>query len=249
MMIRSVIVEDEPMARESLRLLLQRYCPDVMICAEAVDVKSGKSVIEKFRPDLVFLDIEMPDGSGFRLLKSFEKIDFEVVFTTAFDQFAIKAIRHAALDYLLKPINPDELKAAVEKVKVVKQKKTNQQQIEVLLNSIKPEAFQTKKVVLSTSEKVYVVEVNDIIRCESDNYYTNFFFKDGTTLLISKTLKEVESMLEEYNFVRPHKSHLVNSKYIMNFTRDEGVLVLTDGSKVPVSRRKKEHIMELLNNL
>lgn len=247
-MIRSVIIEDEPMARESLKILLKRYCPEVMVCGEAAGVVEGKEVIEKVSPDLVFLDIEMPDGSGFRLLNSFPNHSFDVVFTTAFDQFAIKAIRFSALDYILKPISPKELVDAIEKVRTSKERKILAQKMDSIL-SMGTMPIQAKKIVLSTAEKMHVVEVDSVIRCESDNYYTMFYFKDGTNLLISKTLKEVEGMLSEDNFIRTHKSHLVNCCCILNFIKDESVLVLSDGSKVPVSRRKKERIMEMLNSL
>lgn len=248
-MIRCVIVEDEEMARKVLKSLLAQYCKDVMVCAEAGDVESGKSMIESFRPDLVFLDIEMPGGSGFKLLSSIDNIDFEVVFTTAYEQFAIKAIRHAALDYLLKPIDPKELVAAVEKVKESKYKKTLKKQYDSLLKNIDPEQLVVRKISISTTDKIHLIEVDNIIRCESDNYYSILYFKNGTNLMVSKTLKEMEQKLEEYDFVRTHKSHLVNIRCIMNFIKDEMMVLLSDGSKVPVSKRKKEKILEIINNL
>lgn len=248
-MIRCVIVEDEEMARNVLKSLLAQYCPDVMVCAEADDVISGKNMIETFRPDLVFLDIEMPGGSGFKLLTSIENKDFEVVFITAYEQFAIKAIRHDALDYILKPIDPKELVAAVEKVNEAKYKKTLKKQYDNLLKNLDPEQLVVRKISLSTSDKIHLIDVDDIIRCESDNYYTIIFFKDGTSLMVSKTLKDMEQKLEEYDFVRTHKSHLVNMRCIMNFIKDEMMVVMTDGTKVPVSKRKKEKILEVINNL
>lgn len=248
-MIRCVIVEDEEMARNVLKSLLAQYCPDVMVCAEADDVISGKNMIETFRPDLVFLDIEMPGGSGFKLLTSIENKDFEVIFITAYEQFAIKAIRHDALDYILKPIDPKELVAAVEKVNEAKYKKTLKKQYDNLLKNLDPEQLVVRKISLSTADKIHLIDVDDIIRCESDNYYTIIFFKDGTSLMVSKTLKDMEQKLEEYDFVRTHKSHLVNMRCIMNFIKDEMMVVMTDGTKVPVSKRKKEKILEVINNL
>lgn len=248
-MIRCVIVEDEEMARNVLKSLLVQYCPDVMVCAEADDIVAGKNMIETFRPDLVFLDIEMPGGSGFKLLTSIENKDFEVVFITAYEQFAIKAIRHDALDYILKPIDPKELVAAVEKVKETKYKKTLKKQYDNLLKNLDPEQLVVRKISLSTADKIHLIDVDDIIRCESDNYYTIIFFKDGTSLMVSKTLKEIDQKLEEYDFVRTHKSHLVNMRCIMNFIKDEMMVVMTDGTKVPVSKRKKEKILEVINNL
>lgn len=248
-MVRCVIVEDEITSREVLKTLLSQYCSDVMVVAEAFDVRSGRIAVQNNHPDLLFLDIEMPDGSGFNLLSGLDNIDFEVIFTTAYDQYAIKAIRFAALDYLLKPISPDELVAAVEKVKIAKHKKNIEKQYDVLLKNIGTAAIQTKKITLSTADKIHVVAIDDIVSCESDNYYTIFKFLDGGSLMVTKTLKEVEKQLEEYDFVRTHKSHLVNVKYLKNFLRDEMLLVMVDGSKIPVSRRKKEKIMEIINNL
>ena len=176
-MIRCVIVEDEEMARKVLKSLLAQYCQDVMVCAEADDITSGQEMIEAFRPDLVFLDIEMPGGSGFKLLNNIKDIDFEVVFITAYEQFAIKALRHDALDYLLKPVDPKELVAAVEKVKDAKYKKTLKKQYDSLLKNINPDQLTVKKISISTSDKIHLIEVDDIIRCESDNYYTIIYFK------------------------------------------------------------------------
>ena len=248
-MIRCVIVEDEEIARKVLKSLLAQYCQDVMVCAEADDIVSGKAMIESFRPDLVFLDIEMPGGSGFKLLSSVDNADFEVVFITAYEQFAIKAIRHDALDYILKPIDPKELVAAVEKVKESKYKKTLKKQYDNLLKNLDPEQLVVRKISISTTDKIHLINVDDIIRCESDNYYTIIFFKDGSNLLVSKTLKDMEQKLEEYDFVRTHKSHLANIRCIRNFIKDEMMVVMTDGTKVPVSKRKKERILEVINNL
>lgn len=248
-MVRCVIVEDEEIARNVLKSLLSQYCQDVMVCAEADDVESGKAMINAFRPDLVFLDIEMPGGGGFKLLNSIENIDFEVVFITAYEQFAIKAIRHAALDYLLKPVDPKELVSAVEKVKEEKYKKTLKKQYDTLLKNLNPEQLTVRKISLSTTDKIHLIEVDDIVRCESDNYYTIIHFKNGTNMLVSKTLKEIEQKLEEFDFVRTHKSHLVNIRCILNFIKDEMVVLMSDGSKVPVSKRKKENILGIINSL
>lgn len=249
-MIRCVIVEDEPRSRETLRGLINRFCNDVMICAEAGGVVSGIEAIRLHNPDLVFLDIEMPDGSGFKLLERLHPVDFDVVFTTAFEQFAIKAIRFAALDYLLKPIDSNELIAAIEKVKSSNEKRNNQKNIEVLISNLRPEALESKKIVLSTLEKLHVVEIDSIVRCESDNYYTHFYFTNGSHLLISKTLKDVEMLLEGNNFIRPHKSHLINIRMIRNYSREEGYFItLNDNTKIPVSRRKREKILEIISNI
>lgn len=249
-MVRSIIVEDEVKSRETLSGLLKRYCKGVEIVSEADGYTTGIEAIRLYNPDVVFLDIQMPDGSGFKLLEDLKEINFEVIFTTAYDQFAIKAIKYSALDYLLKPIVPEELIAAVEKVSRKKQEGKINKHVNVLLNNLNREAHESKKIVLSTAEKIHVVETDDILRCESDNYYTMFHFTDGSRLLISKTLKENEELLSDHNFVRPHKSHLINLKYLKSFNRnDGGYIVMTDGSKIPVSRRKKESILDIINHL
>lgn len=236
----------------ALTSLLERYCPNVIISGEAEGVQTGIKQIRQFKPDVIFLDIQMQDGSGFRLLESFDQVNFEIIFTTAFDQYAIKAIKYSALDYLLKPIIPEELIDAVKKVedrKIAKNANINQN-IDVLLDNIKNKNSDSKKIVLTTAEKIHVIHVSEILRCESDNYYTNFFFTDGTKLLVSKTLKENEKMLKDHNFIRPHKSHLINVAYIKGYMKnDGGYILMSDNSKVPVSRRRKELIIETINNL
>lgn len=249
-MLKAVIIEDEKRSRETLSGLLKLYCKNVDIVAEADGMNSGIKVIKENKPDIIFLDIQMPDGSGFKLLEAFERIDFEIIFTTAYDQFAIKAIKFSALDYLLKPIFPGDLIEAVKKAENKRNLSVNRDSINALLDNIKNPESDSPKIVLSTSEKIDVVSVRDIIRCESDNYYTMFYFTDGKKLLISKTLKENEELLSGYNFIRPHKSHLINAIYIKSFNKaDGGYIVMTDGSQVPVSRRKKEKIIEIINNL
>jgi two-component system LytT family response regulator len=249
-MIRAIIVEDEKMSRETLRRMIEKYCPQVEVVAEAEGYRAGIEAIRQFEPDAVFLDIQMPDGSGFRLLEEFKEMNFEVIFTTAFDQFAIKAIKFSALDYLLKPIIPQELVNAIEKVEQKQMEARKSKNIEVFLENMKNKEESNQKIVLSTSEKIHVIQVDEIIRCESDNYYTQFFFTNGKRLIVSKTLKENEEMLSQHNFIRPHKSHLVNVKYIKSFLRQEGgYIMMTDGSKIPVSRRKREKIMDILMHL
>ena len=249
-MLHAVIVEDEKRSREALSGLLKLYCKDVSVIAEADGMRSGIEAIRTHKPDVVFLDIQMPDGSGVRLLESLNEIDFSIIFTTAFDQFAIKAIKFSAIDYLLKPIFPDDLIAAVKKAKDRQEAHHTKKNVEVLLENIKRPESESPNIVLATSDRINVVKVKDILRCESDNYYTLFCFTDGSTLLVSKTLKENEELLKDHNFIRPHKSHLVNVMYIKSFNKhDGGYIVMTDDSKVPVSRRKREKIVDIINNL
>jgi two-component system LytT family response regulator len=249
-MLKAIIVEDEKRSRDTLQGLLKLYCKNVEVVAEAEGVESGKMAIEKFNPDIVFLDIQMPDGSGFKLLEELKDISFEIIFTTAYDQFAIKAIKFSALDYLLKPIFPDDLVSAVKKVEEKRKVVSSETNVEVLLENIRKPENEPPKIVLSTYDQLHVVYVDEIIRCESDNYYTFFYFKDGSRMLISKTLKENEELLKTHGFIRPHKSHLVNIAYIEGFNKkDGGHIILKDGNKIPVSRRKREMILETLGNI
>ena len=249
-MLRAVIVEDEKRSRETLSGLLKLYCKNLTVVGEAENVREGLEVIKQQNPDVVFLDIQMPDGSGFKLLEQIKQISFDVIFTTAYDQFAIKAIRFSALDYLLKPILPNDLVNAVNKAEKNKQVQKSNSNIKVLLENINRPPAESPKIILSTSEKINVIKVDEIIRCESDNYYTMFYFTNGKRLLVSKTLKEQEELLSEHNFIRPHKSHLINVKYIKSYLKtDGGVILMENGSKIPVSRRKKEYIKEILSNL
>lgn len=249
-MIKAIIIDDEKTSRETLQGLLRRYCKNVEVIGEGDGFHSGMEIIKKNKPDVVFLDIQMPDGSGFKLLEEIGDINFEVIFSTAYDQFAIKAIKYSALDYLLKPINPEDLITAIEKLEAKISKGKDNTGVKFLLDSIKYPTSDKKKIVLSTSEGMHIVDIDNIIRCESEDYYTKFFLKEGKVIMVSKTLKENEELLAEYNFIRPHKSHLINLKYVKSFLRiDGGSIVMTDGSNVPVSRRKREQIVDILNHL
>ena len=249
-MIKAIIIDDEKTSRETLKGLLKRYCKNVEITAEADGYMSGVETIKIHKPDVIFLDIQMPDGSGFKLLDEIGNIDFEVIFSTAYDQFAIKAIKYSALDYLLKPINPEDLITSIEKLEQRMLRGKDDTSIKFLLDKIKNPETDIKKIVLSTMEGMHVVDINNIIRCESDDYYTKFFLKDKKMIMVSKTLKENEKLLSEHNFIRPHKSHLINLKYVKSFLRpDGGCILMTDGSNVPVSRRKREEIIDILNHL
>jgi two-component system LytT family response regulator len=249
-MLRAVIVEDEKPSRDTLTGMLRLFCKNVEILDETESVREGIASIRKFKPDVVFLDIQMPDGSGFRLLEEVSDVDFDVIFTTAYDQFAIKAIKFSALDYLLKPIFRDDLIKAVSKAEENHLRRNPKEHIEVLLDNIKKPPDQPPRIILSTTEKINVVNIDDIIRCESDNYYTFFFFTNGQKLIVSKTLKENEELLKDHNFIRPHKSHLINTKYIKSFLRVEGgFIIMTDDSKIPVSRRKRDMILDYFSHL
>ena len=248
-MIKAVIVDDEKASRETLAGLIKRYCKNIEVIGDADGFNSAKKLLAAIEPDLVFLDIQMPDGSGFKLLEEVDSSKFEVVFTTAYDQYAIKAFKFSALDYLLKPIDPDDLINAIEKYESKNiNDRTSNPSVSTLINNLK--SPENKKIVLSTSKGMHVVDVNTIVRCESEDYYTRFFLIDGKVIMVSHTLKDYEELLEEYNFIRPHKSHLINAKFIKSYLRvDGGSIELQNGTIVPVSRRKREKIIDIINHL
>ncbi len=245
-MIKSVIIDDEKTSREALKSLLEIYCPDIEIVKMAEGCHSGLQAIEKYHPQLLFLDVQMPDGSGFKLLEHFKNPGFEVIFTTAYDQYAIQAIKFSALDYLLKPISPDDL---VEAISRFKNQAGNGEKIETLLNNIKSSPNR-QSIVVNSSDGMHILKVNDIVRCQADDYYTLYYLANNKLLMISKTLKETEELLKDFDFMRIHKSHLVNKNYIKSFLREGGgTIEMVDGAKLPVSRRKKDLVMEYIENL
>lgn len=246
--INTVIIDDEEKSRQTLRQMLSLFCENVQIIGEAKDVRTGVELLSIVKPDLVFLDIKMPDGNGFDLLKKLEKRSFNLVFTTAYDQYAIKAFKFNAIDYLLKPIDTDELKTAVKKAE--NNPVTNEANVDNLIHNINDSKKEEQKIILSTSEGMHIIKVKNIIRCQADDYYTNFYLNDGRKIMLSKTLKENEELLAEYNFIRPHRSHLINIAYIKKYVKsDGGYIVLADGTQIPVSRRKKDVMVEYLKGI
>jgi two-component system LytT family response regulator len=244
--ITALIVDDEENSRFTLSEMLRMFCPDVKVIGEAEGVKTALEQTNKLDFDVVFLDIQMMDGNGFDYLRQVENIDFDVVFITAFDQFAIQAIKYSALDYLLKPLDADELKEAVKKVK--KKEPKSKKNYDVLLDNLKDQEKQ--KLVLPTNEGIHIIQIDNIIRCEADDYYTRIFLVDKRMIMVSKTLKNTEELLSGKSFVRSHKSHLVNLQFVKKYVKsDGGYLELKDGTTIPVSRRKKEHILNYIQNI
>lgn len=246
-MIKAIIIDDISQAVELLRSDLANYCPEVEVIGDASSVVSGTKLLKQSAPDIVFLDIELQDGTGFDILEILGDISFKVIFTTASDEHAIKAFRFSAIDYLLKPINPEELQQAVAKFK--DSTKDSKESIDLLLDTVK-ERSGPRKLALHTLDKIQVTEIQDIVRCESSGNYTTFYFSDKQKLLVTKTLKEYEKMLDEYGFIRVHQSHLINGNHIKEYIKTEGgYLVMKDGSHVSVSIRKKPMVMKLLDRL
>lgn len=239
--IRAIVVDDEVMGRENLVTLLQKHSPEVEMVGQAENADIARTLIRSCKPDLVFLDIQMPGGTGFDLLQGFDKIDFKVIFVTAFDHFAVKAFRYHAIDYILKPINPKELKEAVDRVRDTGNA-LFMEQLEMLVDQKEniPE-----RICLPVANGIEVCRIADIIRCEADNFYTTFHFVNGSTILATRHLGYYEGIIHDAGFVRVHKSHLVNLDHVKRYIRgDNGKVVMSDGSEVVVSRSRRSVVME-----
>lgn len=245
-MIRAIIIDDEPNCCKTLSALLDRFCPEVQVAAICLDGLDGLEKIEQNKPSLVFLDVEMPKMNGFEMLERLSTINFHLIFTTSYDQYALKAFRFSAIDYLLKPIDRDELQRSVQKV-VRQMQIPIPYQLEILMEKIKQPTKPTARIAMSTMEGLQMISVDNIIRCESDDNYTILFLKDKKKIVVSSTLKDIEELLEEYSFSRVHRSHLVNLNEIEKYLRGEGgYLIMSDGSSIDVSRTKKESLLKKL---
>ncbi len=247
-MIKAIIIDDIEQARITLKKDLQVYASDVNIIGEANGVVEGAKLLKTLKPDIVFLDIQMQDGSGFDLLDILKDIPFKIIFITASDAHAIKAFRYAAIDYLLKPVDPDELVAALKKFR--EQKLNENEKYQLLNDTLKNTQKTHERLALHTQDKIHIVNIADILRCESNVNYTEFYFLNGKKLLVTKTLKDFEDLLNDQGFYRVHQSHLVNTKFIKEFVKtDGGYLIMNDGSNVPVSTRKRPEVMKMLEDL
>ncbi|MBX2925320.1 MAG: response regulator transcription factor [Chitinophagaceae bacterium] len=247
-MIRILIVDDEPSAANILQLLIEKNISGISEIKTCTDPQLALKLIHEYQPSLLMLDIEMPYMNGFDLLNRVGSWNFDVVFTTAYDKYAIKAIRFSALDYLLKPIDLVDLKNAVGRHIIKKEQQPVSQELLVnnLISNLQQKDATSFKLALSTQEGYYFYEAKDILRCEGENNYTHFYFINSKPLIVSRTLKEFEEILSDHGFIRVHKSHLVNSAHITRFDK-EGLLWFPDGSNVTVSRRKKEEVLRALH--
>jgi len=250
---KAVLIDDEVHCIGALEILLQRHCPEIEIVGKANNGEEGILVINQHKPEVVFLDIEMPRINGFEMLSHLKDIDFKIIFTTAYDTFAIKAFRVSAVDYLLKPVDKNELMSAVEKAKAYNSngdsidKSTYQNQIDSLLENIKVKTQQFPNLALPTLSGLEMVKINDILYLESDGNYTRLFKENKEDILVSKTLKVLEEQLRNHNFVRIHHSHMVNINRITRYVQgDGGYVILENGQHLNVSRRKKNALMEKL---
>ncbi len=245
--LKTVIIDDESKARETITDMLALYCPELEVIGEAHDVLSGIQLIKSKKPELVFLDIKMPDGTGFDLLNRIDNKDFSLIFLTAFDEYAVKAFKFSAIDYLLKPLDPDELITAVDRVKSYRE--NDKDDLSVLLDNLKSIKKDSKKIVLKTTESIFLINIADIIRCESSGNYTKFYLTNQKPVLVSHTLKEYDDILSEYNFFRTHQSHLVNLNHVVRLDKaDGGVLIMSEKQHVPIATRKKDALINALGD-
>jgi two-component system LytT family response regulator len=244
-MIKAIIIDDELHCQDTLSLLLKEYYPDVRITDHCSSAKQGLEAIGKNKPDLIFLDIEMPGMNGFEMLEQFTEIPFAVIFTTSYDQYAIKAIRFSALDYLLKPIDPNELVTAIKRVQEQRHLPMAEQ-FQMLLKQINGKNSGFHKIAVPTAEGFELIPAENALYCEANDNYTHFYLKNKSKIIACRTLKEIEEQLQDFNFfVRVHHSYIVNLNEVTKYVRGEGgYLIMSDGSSVSVSRSRKETLMK-----
>lgn len=245
-MIRAILIDDESNSLEMMEWLLKTYCPQVQVEAMCNSAAKGIDAINKFRPDVIFLDIEMPHMNGFDMLEEFDKLSFDVVFCTAYDQFAIRAFKYSALNYLLKPVDPEDLKETIRRIEE-KKMAPSREQLELLLENIrKPSKPTAQRIALTTGDGMIFVPTKDILYCNAESNYTNVVLTGGRKILVSKVLKEIDEALAGPDFFRIHNSYLVNLNHITKFVRgDGGYVVMQDGASVSISRSKRQEFMEL----
>jgi two-component system, LytTR family, response regulator len=245
-MMNAILVDDEPNNLENLRILLEKYCPDLRVVATATSVNQALDVFSQHRPDLLFLDIEMPGGNGFELLDRLYGFSFEVIFVTAYDHYSLKAIKYSALDYLLKPLNIQELQTAVFKASERLKSRSLQQQVDVLFSHLN-QSNRVPRIALPSVERIDFVEIAQITYCQGDSNYTHVKVWDQPALLVAKTLKEFDELLTPHRFFRTHQSWLVNLDEVVSFIRsDGGCALMRDGIKIPVSMPRKKAFLQCL---
>ena len=245
-MIKAIIIDDETDCCETIAELLQRYFPAIEVTGVYHNGTEALPAILHQQPDLVFLDVEMPKMNGFEMLEQLPQVNFDIIFTTSYDQYALKAIRFSAIDYLLKPIDRNELQKAVQKV-IQRSQRTISKQVEILMQRIHQPAKSISKIALPTMEGLQMIPVDSIIRCKSEGNYTVLMLKNKQKIIVSTVLKDIEEMLDDYSFVRVHRSYLVNLNEVEKYVKGEGgYLLMTDGSMVDVSRSRKEMLMQKL---
>lgn len=244
-MIKAIIVDDEKNSIEVLEWLLTTYCPDVKVISTCGSAEEGMKAIDQQKPDLLFLDIEMPKMNGFDMLEQLKNISFDIVFITAYDNFAVRAFKYAALNYLLKPVDPDELVATIQRHKEKKQPTSNEQLSILFQNLINKEA-NVERIALSTKDGLIFVQAKNIVYCEAESNYTKVVMNDGQKIVVAKTLKDLDETLVGSNFFRIHNSFLININHVVKFIREDGGYVeMLDKTQITISRSKKDAFFQL----
>ncbi|MBN2348905.1 MAG: response regulator transcription factor [Bacteroidales bacterium] len=244
-MINCVIIDDEEDSIQYMESIIHDHCPGLQATGHATSVSEGVDLIETLNPDLIFLDVELGDGTGFDILESVNDRNFEVIFITAHNKYAIRAFKHSAVDYLLKPVNIDELKDSVDKVISKNHTGRTLDNLKVLLENIRSDT--PKKLVVSSSDGYEYINVNDILRLEADRSYCNIFLVNGRKILVSRSMNDYQRLLNDNTFFRTHNSHLINLHHVkMYVKKDGGYIEMTDGSKIPLARRKKDMFIEAM---
>ncbi len=244
--IKAIIIDDELSSLQNLQQKLAEFCPSIKIIATAQKPEEAILLINHHKPDVIFLDIEMPKMSGFRMLEEFKEPAFEIIFTTAYNHYAVEAIRIAAFDYLLKPIAIKDLQQAVDRLNKIFNPQTKER-IDVLKSSINDNKTQEDKIAISTTEGLEFIPIKNILHIESNSNYSKIFFRDNRTLTVTKLLKDFEDMLVPYHFYRVHNSHLINLNYIQKYLRGNGGrVIMQDGTEIEVARRKKEEFLKMI---
>ncbi len=245
-MIRAIVVDDIKIIRDDIIQLLQPFSAELSVVAEANSVKSALEMIEKHKPDVLFLDVELKDGSSFELLKEIDYAKYKIIFITSYGHYAVRAFKYCAIDYLLKPVDPDDLKTAIEKLHGAIKQEEIEAKYRLLFDNLKSPDNTPEKIVLKTLDSIHTVAIKDIIRCESDNNYTNFYLVNGKKIMMSVTLKKYEELFSEHRFFRIHQSHLINIAHFDHLKKQNGLFVIMkDGTELPLASRKKSEFLRI----
>lgn len=245
-MIRALLIDDEQHCNKTLRYELERHCPEVEVVGEALSGEEGIEQINRLKPDLVFLDIEMPGMSGFEMLRRLDPVNVDIVFVTAYDQYAIRAFRFAAVDYLLKPVISDQLREAIGRINERKQKTDRVLQIDTLMHNLQ-HGMKSPRIALPAGRGMDFVSIDDILYCSAESNYSHIHLQDGRKYTLAKTLKDIEGLFDQLGFFRIHQTYLVNLRKVQRYVRDDGgYVIMSNGEKIPIAKRRKEEFMAWL---
>jgi two-component system, LytTR family, response regulator len=248
-MLTNIIIDDELKGRSLLKELISRYCPEVQILGMAANAHEGIELIKQHQPDFIFLDIQMPEINGFQMIELIGEVNFDIIFVTAYNEFAVKAYKYSAFDYLLKPIDPEELRRTIDRLKAKQKDKTLQERLGLLIKQLENPSKLPTKITIHGSDGITILNIPDIVYLEAEGPYTTFYFQNKEKIVSSTNLKEYEEILVGHNFFRSHHSYLVNLNQIKKFVKSDNYILMTNGSQVDVSKRKKEEFLQVLGRL